>query len=397
MPTRKKICVLLSRFPYPIDKGDKLRAYHQLQYLSRYADIHLITLSHHKVSESDKQAIAAYCTSIEIYYLHTFNTVWQSILSFFRAQPIQVGYFYSAQIRKQIHQQLHTLKPDLIYCQLTRTALYAIDLPYPKIIDLQDAFSLNYSRIVSHSKGFYRWFYQRESARMAAFESHVIDHFDKATIISQQDKMALKADKEKVTIVSNGIDTDYYSPQPIERNYELLFLGNLSYLPNRKAVEYILHELCPLLSAQFPNIKITIAGADTPSHYLAMQHPHVSFTGWVDDTRSVYSRAHVFIAPLFAGAGLQNKLLEAMSMGLPCVATSVVNASLQATPDREILIADKASDFVQHISRLLNDAALYHSVSLASRSFVEQNYPWEQVNQELLQVVWPYIAPASQQ
>ena len=188
MALRKKIAVILSRFPYPLDKGDKLRAYHQIQYLSTFHDIYLFVLAEQEISQEHLAILQPICKNITQYRLSLIDKIVQIGLSAFKQIPVQVGYFFSSSIKRKMHLDIHQLKPNVVYCQLSRTAEYGKNLPYPKIIDFQDAFSTNYSRIKEQYVGPKKWFYARESALMKKYEINMLTWFDKCTIISEFDR-----------------------------------------------------------------------------------------------------------------------------------------------------------------------------------------------------------------
>jgi sugar transferase (PEP-CTERM/EpsH1 system associated) len=384
---RKKLAIILSRFPYPIDKGDKLRAYHQIISLSQHFDIHLFALYEKIPSESDFNTVKQYCTSIELYHLNRLTIAIQSGLSFLKKLPVQVGYFFSKKHKIKIQEAITSLKPDTIYCQLSRTALYAYDLPFYKVIDFQDAFAMNYNRIQENAYGLKKWFYKRESNRMKSFERQMLQWFDATTIISSFDKANLSVQPNQTVVIGNGVDYTFFSPQNIAKKYDLLFLGNLSYLPNQNAVRFLIDEVIPKLLLQRPQLTINIAGASMPSSYKAYNSPNITMSGWVEDIRNTYAEAKLFVAPLITGAGVQNKLLEAMSMALPCVTTSVVNASLQAVEGKQLIIANTCDEFVVQILNLLDNQEKQNRLSKEARRFIEESYSWEKSNAKLAQVL----------
>lgn len=384
---RKKLAIILSRFPYPIDKGDKLRAYHQIISLSQHFDIHLFALCEKMPSESELNTVKQYCTSIDLYHLNRLTIAIQSGLSFFKKLPVQVGYFFSQKHKKNIQEAIIALKPDTIYCQLSRTALYAFDLPFYKVIDFQDAFAMNYNRIQENAHGLKKWFYKRESNRMKSFEGQMLQWFDATTIISSFDKANLSVQPNQTVVIGNGVDFTFFSPQNVDKKYDLLFLGNLSYLPNQNAVRYLIDEVLPKLLKQCPQLTINIAGASMPSSYNSYNSSNITMSGWVDDIRTTYAEAKIFVAPLLTGAGVQNKLLEAMSMALPCVTTSVVNASLQAEEGKQLVIANSSDEFVNQILNLLDNQEKQNQLSKEARRFIEESYSWEKSNAKLAQVL----------
>ena len=381
--SRKKIAIVLSRFPYPLNKGDKLRAYHQIVFLAKQNDIFLYCLSDEKVNENDFNEVKKWCVSVEIFELNKTSIAWNLMNSFLKKLPAQVGYFFNANIQKQIEASILKIKPDVVYGQLARTAFYIKDLPFKRVIDFQDAFSTNYVRIAENATFLKQIFYKRESNLMQSFEQNMLSWFDASTIISDFDKSQIANENENLAVVSNGVDTHYFTATPKEKKYDLLFCGNLSYLPNKNAVIFLCEKIAPLLIEKMPTIKINIVGGNSAADFKKYASNHIHFAGWVEDVRTAYDETKLFVAPLFTGAGLQNKLLEAMSMQVPCVVSSVTNASLIATENKHVLIANNEYEFVEKIIQLLKDEHLQHSFKVNARIFVEENYSWDKANQIL--------------
>ena len=381
--SRKKIAIVLSRFPYPLNKGDKLRAYHQIVFLAKQNDIFLYCLSDEKVNENDFNEVKKWCVSVEIFELNKTSIAWNLMNSFLKKLPAQVGYFFNANIQKQIKASILKIKPDVVYGQLARTAFYIKDLPFKRVIDFQDAFSTNYVRIAENATFLKQIFYKRESNLMQSFEQKMLSWFDASTIISDFDKSQIANENENLAVVSNGVDTHYFTATPKEKKYDLLFCGNLSYLPNKNAVIFLCEKIAPLLIEKMPTIKINIVGGNSAADFKKYASNHIHFAGWVEDVRTAYDETKLFVAPLFTGAGLQNKLLEAMSMQVPCVVSSVTNASLIATENKHVLIANNEYEFVEKIIQLLKDEHLQHSFKVNARIFVEENYSWDKANQIL--------------
>ncbi len=381
--SRKKIAIVLSRFPYPLNKGDKLRAYHQIVFLAKQNDIFLYCLSDEKVNENDFNEVKKWCVSVEIFELNKTSIAWNLMNSFLKKLPAQVGYFFNANIQKKIEASILKINPDVVYGQLARTAFYIKDLPFKRVIDFQDAFSTNYVRIAENATFLKQIFYKRESNLMQSFEQKMLSWFDASTIISDFDKSQIANENENLAVVSNGVDTHYFTATPKEKKYDLLFCGNLSYLPNKNAVIFLCEKIAPLLIEKMPTIKINIVGGNSAADFKKYASNHIHFAGWVEDVRTAYDETKLFVAPLFTGAGLQNKLLEAMSMQVPCVVSSVTNASLIATENKHVLIANNEYEFVEKIIQLLKDEHLQHSFKVNARIFVEENYSWDKANQIL--------------
>lgn len=378
--------VITSRFPYPLEKGDKLRAYYQIRELSEFFQIHLIALTEKKVNEKDIEKLSAFCSEIHIFKLN-FLTKWSGALAqLMGTKPIQVGYFYNWKIHRKIKKILKNTAPDHIYCQLIRASEYVKNYhDCPKTLDYMDALSKGIERRSDGAKGIQKRIFELEHRRLLQYENAVFEYFENHTIISEQDrKYIFHKNKDKIVIVPNGVDTSFFEPLHTTISAELVFTGNMSYPPNVTACKYIVEEILPLLPEQ---ISIILAGANPSREVLKLGSERVKVTGFVEDIRESYLAARIFIAPMFIGTGLQNKLLEAMALGIPCITTTLANNALRAEPDKEILIANDARSFSLTILRLLNDQELYDQIAGNGKTYVRTNFHWKAVTGKLIDLM----------
>ena len=172
------------------------------------------------------------------------------------------------------------------------------------------------------------------------------------------------------------MDHDYFKPQEREKNYDLVFTGNMSYPPNVNAVDYLANEILPIVWKTRPETTLYIAGATPDPKVKKAASEKIIISGWLDDIRDAYAQSRVFIAPMRIGTGLQNKLLEAMSMHLPAITSPLANASLGAKPDEEILVGNNAEEMAQNILSLLNDTEKAEQVAQAGYDFTNRVYDW---------------------
>lgn len=383
----KRIVIITSRFPYPLEKGDKLRAYHQIKQLSQFFEIDLISTSENKVKQEYIQQLQPYCKSINIYTLSLFQRAWGIFKSLIDKKPFQVGYFYQYSIHKKIKQLLNEIQPDHIYCQLIRSSEYVKNYhACPKTIDYMDALSKGMERRAMQASFIKRYIFNSEYKRLLNYENSVFEYFENHTIISKQDQEYIfHKNKKSIHVVPNGIDDSFLEMDPTKKKVvDIVFIGNMSYPPNITAAQFIVHEILPLLSK---NTKIKIAGSSPSKDVLKLASEQVEITGYVDDIKSAYSSSELFVAPMFLGTGLQNKLLEAMAIGIPCITTSLANNALGAQPERDILIADTAEEFAQQIKRLQMDTDLKEQIILNGRSFILEHYKWDAVIKNLVQLI----------
>lgn len=380
-----KIFVLTSRFPYPLEKGDKLRIFHQIKHLSKDHEVVLCSLSEKTVQASWLAALEPYCQSIHIFPVSKFGLPIAGIRSLLNGWPFQVGYFYRSHLKRKIHALIALEQPDHLYCQLIRCAPYVWDLEVPKTLDYMDAFSLGAKRWARESSFLAQAFWGQEYRRLKKFEELAFNGFDHHAIISKQDQDALSISaKEQIAIIPNGVDVEYFQPQEArETKYDVVFVGNLGYRPNLAAVRSIAHDILPKLLLIRPNIKILIAGARPGKEILSLQGDHLHIGGWYEDIREAYSSAAILIAPLFTGSGQQNKILEAMALGLPCITTSIVNNAINAVPEKDLWIADSPEEFARKIDFLLGQPKKMEATSKNALKFVRDNYSWRNFVEQL--------------
>jgi len=373
-----KVLVLLSRVPYPLEKGDKLRAYHQIKRLSEKHDIILCCLNDKKLHPEAIRHLAPYCLELKIIRLSKLKIYLNLLLGLFSNRPLQVNYFYSRSAQKQIDHLVERHLPKHIYCQLVRVTEYVYKYTIiPKTLDYMDALSKGVARRIPAAAPWWKPILKLEAKRLANYERAMFDRFEHKTIISEQDRQLIDHDqRDTIKVVRNGVDESFFAPMPQEKTHDLVFTGNMSYPPNIDSANYLVKEIMPLVWKQHPKANLLISGARPVSAVKALQSERVQVTGWVEDIRTSYARSRIFVAPMQIGTGLQNKLLEAMAMQLPCITSQLANNALGATPGKHILIGEQPQDYARLILQLLQDVELYKLLAKNGHDFVKQNYNW---------------------
>jgi sugar transferase (PEP-CTERM/EpsH1 system associated) len=379
-----KLFIILPRFPYPIEKGDKLRAFHQIRHLAKNNEIHLFCITDIRLRQQDINALKPYCKGIHTFYTSKISILFNIILAFFKGKPLQTGYFYNHRAAKKLKLLIEAVQPEHIYCQLIRAAEYVKGLPYTKTLDYQDVFSKGVERRIHKAAFYLKPVYRMEYKRLLKYEKYIFDCFDNKTIISIPDRDLIPhPEKEKIVIIPNGVDHDFFKPMDEEKRYDVVFTGNMGYAPNVNAAEFLANDIMPLVWESFPDAVLCLAGASPHSRVKALAGERITVTGWVDDIRPYYAGSVIFIAPMRIGTGLQNKLLEAMSMKLPCITSSLANNALKASADNDILIGETAEDFAQHIVHLLKNKKAAAMLAENGYNFVHQQYSWKENTKKL--------------
>jgi sugar transferase (PEP-CTERM/EpsH1 system associated) len=384
---RKQLLMLVSRFPYPLDKGDKLRAFHQLKELQKHYDVTLFSLSDHPVGQKDQKIIEQYCTKLVIHQQSGIQKGWNAFRSFFNKLPFQVGYFYSPKAAKKIKLLLKEGSFNHIYCQLIRMSEYVKDEhSISKTLDYMDTLSAGIQRRIDQQPFYKKWLFRSEAKRLRSYESRMFDFFEHKTIISEQDRqLIMHPESSKIKCVPNGIDSTFFDELNVDKTHDFVFVGNMSYPPNIDAVQYIAKYLLP----EFPESTLLVSGSSPHAKIkkLAEGSTQIMITGWVDDIRFSYLRGNIFVAPMMIGTGMQNKLLEAMALGIPCITTPLANSPIRTTHEKEILVASDPVEFVAAIKRLKADQELYSTIQAGARKFVQNNYSWEHTTKELRSLI----------
>ncbi|MCX6247409.1 MAG: glycosyltransferase [Bacteroidetes bacterium] len=383
-----KLFFLLPRVPYPTEKGDKLRAFNQLKQLSRKHEIILCALNDTVLHEDAVKMLSLYARHVYIIDISKASIYLHLVKTLFSDKPLQVGYFYNKKTDRIIRSLIEKHKPDHIFCQLIRVAEYMKGIPIPKTLDYQDVFSKNVERRLATAPFYMKPFLKMEYRRLLRYEKEVFGIFDNKIIISLPDRDLIPhPDREKIVVVRNGVDTAFFQPMVREKQYDLVFTGNMGYPPNINAAEFLVHKILPLVQQSKRDIRILIAGASPNLRVSVLKSDEVEVSGWVPDMRECYAMAKIFIAPMQIGTGLQNKLLEAMAMQIPCITSPLANQALQARENEEILIADTPESYAQHILFLLNNPEKAARIAKAGYEYILSNFSWEAETDKIEQLM----------
>jgi glycosyltransferase involved in cell wall biosynthesis len=359
-----------------LEKGDKLRAFYQLRALSKQHDVYLVSIGEGEINMSDLEKVRPYTQGMYLANITPTERFVSLFRALFNGMPFQIAWFFSRKIQSII-KEIHTeIKPDHIYCQLPRMVEYAKVLGTERSLDYMDCFGIGMQRRASVATGLVSWLYKLEAERMLQYEKVISHDFKNLMIISDQDKKQFKFDKaSEIIVVPNGIDKTFFYPAlEVEKEYDVVFIGNMAYLPNIEAAEYLVRRILPFCKRA---IKVLIAGASPSARVRNLASEHVTIKGWVDDIRTAYTSGKLFVAPMFSGTGQQNKILEAMALGVPCLTTGVVNNAIGAEPGKSILLAETPEQFANEIERVLSYEDVYSQIRDAGKLFIENTLSWE--------------------
>ena len=376
-----KILFLTHRVPYPPNKGDKLRAFNILRYLSKKHSIWLACLSENMDDLRYKDELKKYCQKVEIVFMGIKWRRIKSMFCLFSKRPLTFAYFYSAKLDAKIKEVIQREKFDVIYIYSSSMVQYVLDEKNtPKLMDFIDMDSdkwKQYSRVARFPS---KIIYRLESNRLRRYEEKIAQSVDCCIVTSLEEARKFKASisNGEVEVVSNGVDFEYFKPghDGYEKN-RLIFSGMMDYFANVDGILYFYKEILQLIKTEIPGIRLYIVGANPSKcvQKLAKQD-NIIVTGFVDDIRPYLEKSAVCVVPLRIACGIQNKILEAMSMGVPVVTTKKALLGIEAVPGRDILVEDDPKKFAQKTIELLKDRKLRDRISQNARKLIEERYNW---------------------
>jgi len=376
--------IVAPRFPFPLDKGDRLTVYHLLRYFSQRHQVSLVCFLEPEQDPAWVEKVEPFCEQVEIVPLSKTRAYANCVTGLFSPTPLQLQYYSDPRVHAAVERVVEKMQPDLLYAHTIRMGQYIEPLrAYPRVLAMQIAMTLNYRRLAERAQNpFSKLFFGMEYRKVRAFEGDFAQCFEKVLLISPHDLRAIeqKEPLENVFYNPHGVDFAYFTADDnVQKEpHSVIFTGNMGYAPNVDAGLYFHNEIFPLVREQIPHVTFSIVGANPAPEIAALAtDPAVRVTGRVPDLRDYMNRAQVAIDPLRVGAGLQNKVLEGMSMGLPMVITSVANEGIQAVNGENVLVADTPADFADQTVHLLRDAEMRQQLGRAARDFIVQNWSWE--------------------
>ena len=382
------ILFLANRFPYPPFRGDKLKIYNLTKRLAAKHDLYLVTFYESRDELNYLKDIQPFFKEIELVYLPKWRSILNGIPALFSKTPLQVAYFKSSKMKRMVKFALDRYDIDVVHTQHLRMSQYTKHLDMPKILDLPDAFSLYFKRRNETDRPLInRLIDGIEIGRLTNAEK-VITAYDKTLVCSVEDKKYLEKlhKTDNIDILLNGVDLDTFDVKEghdYSHNHTLLFTGNMDYAPNVDAVQYFEKEMWPAISKVNPKTKFIIAGQRPVDAVQKLAGDRIEVTGFIPDLKDMYADASVVIAPLRFGAGTQNKVLEAMAMGVPTVCTHIGFEGLQIQSGQGVILAKEKSQFIEEVTMLLADAAKRQEVGEQGLAIARTRFSWDKIAVQL--------------
>ncbi len=377
-----KLLFLANRVPYPPYRGDKLKIFNLARRLSGRHELHLITFAQSPEDLTWKAELEKIFTEVHFIYLPGWRSALHCLAALWNLLPVQVLYFQSREMKLRLAALLGSHHYDAVHVQHLRMAPYlAKNKSLPRILDLPDAFSLYWERRKKMPGNFLKKAFEHlEQKRVLRYEP-VMKDYDLALACSAEDVAYLRA-KHGVTnleLLPNGVDLDTFRAggHDYSHNHTILFTGNMDYAPNVDAVIYFCKEIFPAVLKHYPQVRFVIAGQRPVAEVLALAGDGVAVTGFIPDLSATYNAASIVVAPLRFGAGTQNKVLEAMAMGVPVICSEVGFKGLGIDSGAGAFMEPDTMQFTARILELLGDAALRERTGRQGIEVMQSRFSWD--------------------
>ncbi|PCJ37028.1 MAG: hypothetical protein COA99_12945 [Moraxellaceae bacterium] len=385
---------MVHRIPYPPNKGDKIRSFNMLRWLSKHYEVHLGCFID---TPEDKQYIdelQKYCASYKVVELKPLQAKIKSLASFIDGSPITLTYFSSKELASWVKQVVDKQSIQRALMFSSSMGPYLEDETYSKllrVLDLVDVDSDKWHQYAQKANFPMSWIYHRESVKLGAYEKKLTQQYDSIALVSEKEAELFRSMvpddlKNKVHAVTNGVDSEYFSPESAFQNISLpaktvVFTGAMDYWANEEAVVWFCKKVWPEVLKIHPDACFYIVGTNPNPGVLALNNgSSVVVTGRVEDVRPYLDGSAAVVAPLRIARGIQNKVLEALSIGKVVVGTTMAFEGIEVEgQELDVLVADDAIDFGNKLANQLTIATEVKAPTLSqkNRKFVTDYYNWD--------------------
>lgn len=386
-----ELLFLAHRIPYPPDKGDKIRSWHVLRHLAERYRVHLGCLIDDPQDWAHVPFLKTVCASTQFASLRPLAARLRSLRGLLTGSALTFPYFRDRSLAGWVRQKLRERRIEVQFIYSSAMAPYVegvTDASGFRVVDFGDVDSDKWSQYAKSKPQPARWVYAREARLLARAEREICAASAASLFVSEPEADFFRAqpgvDAARVHALSNGVDLEFFSPETAHADpYPpggpvLVFTGAMDYWANVDAVTWFRDEVLPLIRKEVPEVRLAIVGArPTAAVQRLGAEPGVLVTGRVEDVRPWVAHAAVSVAPLRIARGIQNKVLEAMAMGMPVVASPQAFEGIDADPEADLAVAEGAERFAQATLALLHQAEKRENLGRRARACMTSRYSWE--------------------
>ena len=399
-----RILFVCHRMPYPPSDGARVRAFRIIRHLARSHEVTLAAPVRSADERKGAEQLKQYCSAVITGPIPKAAAAARMVKNLATATPSSMGFFYSPQLAAKIKEAVSARPFDMVFVYCSSVAPYVKGIEGAvKVIDFVDMDSqkwLVYAKVHRFPRS---WGYWLEGAKLQRAETAIARDFDLCLCVTPGELATLRSFgapsatgvRSATGWFPNGVDLDYFAPTSAPYDPDALcFVGRMDYFPNQQAVIDFCDDVLPKVQKACPRASFTIIGAEPPRTVRALaRRPGVTVTGTVPDVRAFVRRSAVSVAPLKIARGVQNKILEAMAMGVPVVASPQTAGGVDAVPGRHLMVAADADAMAAAVIRLLSDEGERARLGRAGREHVVRTYSWEGAMRQMDALLAPLVEP----
>ena len=383
----------------------RVRPYNLIRNLTALGhQVSVATLWSNNTERTALEQLKTDCHQVLAEQTNRWQTLFSCVATLPTSKPLQAAYSWQPKLAKQLISLVNQNNNDfdVVHVEHLRGSRYGLFLKseiksknkkLPIVWDSVDCISLLFRQASKKSPNLVsRLMTHFETNRTYQYERWLLGQFDRILVTSSVDKSAFESMRNtgqkqpEISVIPNGVDLDYFHPigSGAREPATLVLSGKMSYHANVAMAMHLVYEILPVVWYQYPEVKLWIVGKDPPQSIRKLaQNPAIQVTGTVDDIRPYLQNATIAVAPITYGAGIQNKVLEAMACGTPVIATTQAVSALSIHPDRDVLIADEPGNFAQSVLDLLKNPNRQREIGQAGRRYVEENHRWIDITSKL--------------
>jgi sugar transferase (PEP-CTERM/EpsH1 system associated) len=385
---KSKILYLCHRIPYPPNKGDKIRSFNLLKALSEQYEVHLGCFIDDDFDYQYIDKLAQWCVEYKCRPQKKWRAKLKGLTSFFTGQPITIPYYSDVQLQRWVDYTLEEYQIDTVVIFSSSMAQFVDKPQYSnlhRVLDFVDVDSDKWRQYADNHDGLMRWIYQREHKLLQKSEQHYCERFDHSLFVSPDEAALFRTLMPselapKIQPLLNGVDVQFFDPDlpVIAAEYELdkpyiVFTGAMDYWANVDAVTWFAEKVWPGIMQSHPKLHFMIVGGNPTAEVKDLaKHPGIVVTGRVEDVRPYIQHALLVVAPLRIARGIQNKVLEAMSMNKVVVATAMAMEGINAPQSNWLRQTDDATEFTEHCLHALAEPIK----TISAREWIIDNFTW---------------------
>jgi sugar transferase (PEP-CTERM/EpsH1 system associated) len=370
------VLFLSQRVPFPPNRGDKITTWRLVERLKRRHHVRIVAFAHDEGDRAAARELTARGFEVAVF---PPTPRWRALPRLSGATPLTLAVYGSRALQAEV--DAHVREMDVAYAYSSSMGAFFLAHELPRVMHFAELDSDKWLQYAERTRFPFSWVYRREGRTLLEFErrlAHAVDENVFCTPLEQK-IFEQRIPGAPACVVRNGVDLAHYRPATVVPEPGLLvFVGVMNYYPNVEGVTWFAREVLPEVQRRVPGARLAIVGSHPTRAVRELARlPGIEVTGFVDDPRTYLARAAVSVAPLRIARGIQNKVLEAMAMGLAVVGTRSATQGVDGTPGRDYLVAESAAEQADAVCALLRDAERARALGRAARAFVEANYDWE--------------------